>query len=159
MNHDLNTSVSVRRIDEDNQTMYLQAVSGLSSDSRCGAVATFHGITRDDIVDNKTVIGLQFEAHPPLAERVIRDMVAELRNQIPELLSVYIHHQLGYVPVNQTNVFVAVSASHRKEAFRGVEAVMNGLKASAPIWKKECFSDNSHVWKENSEFHTSSINS
>lgn len=150
--------VIVARNEEGLDEVSGSVVREMRSDPRCGAVSTFFGITRGDVLlDGKQVIGLEFQAHAPLAEAAIREIVERCRKQIPDLLKVYIHHQLGYVPVNDTNVFIAVSSSHRGDAFRAVEYLMDQMKAMAPIWKKEIYHDQSHVWKENSEFHSSSL--
>ncbi|KAJ4724511.1 Molybdopterin synthase catalytic subunit [Melia azedarach] len=60
-------------------------------------------------------------------------------------------HRLGTVPVGETSVFIAVSAVHRADALDACKFLIDELKASVPIWKKEVYS-NGEIWKENSEF-------
>ncbi|KAB5520534.1 hypothetical protein DKX38_024853 [Salix brachista] len=55
------------------------------------------------------------------------------------------------VPVGETSVFIAVSSVHRADALDACKFLIDELKASVPIWKKEVYS-NGEVWKENSEF-------
>ena len=60
-------------------------------------------------------------------------------------------HRLGPVPVGETSVFIAVSSVHRDDSLEACRFVIDELKASVPIWKKEVYA-NGEVWKENSEF-------
>ena len=122
------------------------------TDERSGAVATFVGVTRKDVVGGKTVVALEFEAHVPLAESVLNQIVEKHRSENPDLRHVFIHHRLGRVPVGEGNVVIAVSSPHRKSAFTGVQAIMDELKALLPVWKKEIFDDQTYRWQENAEF-------
>jgi molybdopterin synthase catalytic subunit len=48
-----------------------------------------------------------------------------------------VEHRIGTVPLSEPSVIVAVSAPHRGEAFAGARAIIDRVKAEAPIWKKE----------------------
>ncbi|KAI7989606.1 Molybdopterin synthase catalytic subunit [Camellia lanceoleosa] len=67
------------------------------------------------------------------------------------LHSIVVAHRLGPVPINHTNVFIAVSAVHCAEALDACKFLIDEIKASVLIWKKEVYV-NGQVWKENSEF-------
>jgi len=60
-------------------------------------------------------------------------------------------HRLGVVPVGKESVFVAVSSVHRRDALEACEYIIDEIKVSVPIWKKEVYT-NGEVWKENSDF-------
>uniref|UniRef100_A0A0D3F0I9 Molybdopterin synthase catalytic subunit n=1 Tax=Oryza barthii TaxID=65489 RepID=A0A0D3F0I9_9ORYZ len=60
-------------------------------------------------------------------------------------------HRLGTVPAGEASVFVAASAVHRADAMEACRYVIDEVKASVPIWKKEVY-DDGEVWKENREF-------
>lgn len=122
------------------------------TDSHCGAVSSFIGVTRRDSLGTREVIALEFEAHTALAESVMKDIIHTYREENAELQHVFVHHRLGLVPVGQGNVVIAVSAGHRAAAFAAVEALMNNLKATLPVWKKELYNDESYRWLENAEF-------
>ena len=125
-------------------------------DENCGAVATFTGITRkDNLGKSKQVVALEFEAHVPLAEAVLNQIVERHRKENAELAHVFIHHRIGRVPVGEGNVVIAVSAPHRKSALKGVQDIMDELKALLPVWKKEVFDDGTYRWQENVEFRPS----
>ncbi|WCJ33779.1 Molybdopterin synthase catalytic subunit [Euphorbia peplus] len=134
---------------EDNNPIDLARFINYVSAPQAGAVATFSGTTRDTF-DGKEVVELRYEAYVPMAIREIKSLCSSAR------LSWNIHliavaHRLGCVPVGETSVFVAVSAVHRADALDACKFVIDELKASVPIWKKEVYS-NGEIWKENSEF-------
>ena len=95
----------------------------------------------------KDVLYLEYEAYLPMALRIL-----ESRCQIAlsrwNLKKIAIRHRLGRVHVGEISVAIFVSAAHRKGAFEAVEFLIEGLKATVPIWKREHYSDGS-VWKEN----------
>lgn len=112
----------------------------------CGAIALFLGTTRDRH-RGREVVRLGYEAYEPMAlaalERLERD--ARARYEIAECRVV---HRLGDVPVAESSVAVVVAAPHRGPAFDACRWVMDELKRSAPIWKKETFADGDAEWVE-----------
>uniref|UniRef100_A0A5B7C5I5 Molybdopterin synthase catalytic subunit n=1 Tax=Davidia involucrata TaxID=16924 RepID=A0A5B7C5I5_DAVIN len=116
---------------------------------QCGAIATFSGTTRDTF-EGKTVLELRYEAYVPMAIRCIESICSSARS-LWNLNSVAVAHRLGPVPVGETSVFIAISAVHRADALDACKFVIDEIKASVPIWKKEIYA-NGEVWKENSEF-------
>lgn len=116
---------------------------------RCGAIATFSGTTRDTF-EGKTVLELRYEAYVPMAIRRIKSICMSARSSW-NLSLIAVAHRLGPVPVGETSVFVAISSIHRADALDACKFVIDEIKASVPIWKKEVYT-NGEVWKENSEF-------
>ncbi|KAB1227485.1 Molybdopterin synthase catalytic subunit [Morella rubra] len=116
---------------------------------QAGAIATFSGTTRDTF-EGKIVLELRYEAYVPMAIRCIQSICSSARSSW-NLHSIAVAHRLGPVVVGETSVFVAVSAIHRADALDACKYVIDELKASVPIWKKEVYA-NGEVWKENSEF-------
>lgn len=116
---------------------------------QAGAIATFSGTTRDTF-EGKTVLELRYEAYVPMAIRCLKSICSSARSSW-NLLSIAVAHRLGPVPVGQTSVFIAVSSIHRVDALDACKFVIDEIKASVPIWKKEVYA-NGEVWKENSEF-------
>ena len=57
-------------------------------------------------------------------------------------------HRVGVVGIGEESVLVAVSSVHRKVSLHACEFLIDELKASVPIWKKEIY----ETWKQNSEF-------
>jgi len=109
-----------------------------------GAVVLFLGIVRNH-ADGKPVRGLVYEAYPPMVERTFRSIVAEARERWP-LHRVAVVHRVGRLEVGETSVAVAVSSSHRREAFEACSYIMERIKADAPIWKKELWANGGDRW-------------
>ena len=116
---------------------------------QAGAVATFSGTTRDTF-DGKTVVELRYEAYVPMAVRRIKHICSSARASW-SLISIAVAHRLGPVAVGETSIFIAISSVHRADALDACKFVIDEIKASVPIWKKEVYA-NGEVWKENSEF-------
>ncbi len=102
-------------------------------DPRAGAVVLFEGVTRD-------VEALDYEAYEAMAaERMAR--IGEEEAARHGLCAVALEHRVGTVPLSEPSVLVAASAPHRGEAFAGARALIDRLKAEAPIWKVELTAD------------------
>ncbi|CAI9774550.1 unnamed protein product [Fraxinus pennsylvanica] len=116
---------------------------------QCGAIATFSGTTRDTF-EGKTVLELRYEAYVPMAVRCIKSICSSARASW-NLNSIAVAHRVGPVPVGDISVFIAVSSVHRADGLDACKFIIDEVKASVPIWKKEVYT-NGEVWKENSEF-------
>jgi molybdopterin synthase catalytic subunit len=114
-----------------------------------GAIATFIGTTRNTFED-KQVLELRYEAYVPMALKQLKAICFAARNRW-KLMRLAVAHRLGVVPVGEESVFVAVSSVHRRDALEACEYIIDEIKLSVAIWKKEVYT-NGEVWKENSEF-------
>lgn len=124
---------------------YVDHVRDLSA----GAIATFEGTTRDHF-GGKRVVELRYEAYGAMARRRLAAILGEAR-AAHALRRLAVAHRLGAVPAGEASVFVAASAVHRADAMEACRYVIDEIKASVPIWKKEVY-DDGEVWKENREF-------
>ncbi|GFP80696.1 molybdopterin synthase catalytic subunit [Phtheirospermum japonicum] len=115
----------------------------------CGAIATFAGTTRV-MFDGKDVLELRYEAYVPMAMRCIESIYSSARSSW-SLNAIAVAHHLGPVPVGKTSVFIVDTNINRADALEACQLVIDEVKASVPIWKKEVYMDGV-VWKENSEF-------
>ena len=109
-----------------------------------GAVVTFAGTVRDNALGNR-VLHLEYEAYPPLAEKELARIAAEAESRWG--VSVAVAHRLGRLEIGEVSVAVAIASPHRAEAFDACRWVMDTLKATVPIWKKEFFAGGAH-WIE-----------
>jgi molybdopterin converting factor subunit 1 len=105
------------------------ALSAAVRDPRAGAVVLFEGVTRE-------VPRLDYEAYIEMALERLRE-IAEAEAERHGLCAVAVEHRTGTVPLGEPSVIVAASAPHRGEAFNGARAVIDRVKAEAPIWKVE----------------------
>jgi MoaE-MoaD fusion protein len=123
----------VRAIRVTDEPLDLAALSAAVRDPRAGAVVCFEGVTRD-------VPSLEYEAYAEMAEPKLR-AIAEAEADRHGLCAVAVEHRVGTVALGEPSVIVAASAAHRGEAFAGARAVIDRVKAEAPIWKVEIEAD------------------
>jgi molybdopterin synthase catalytic subunit len=120
---------TVRRVRVTGEPLDVAASSAAVRDPRAGAVVLFEGVTRD-------VQELDYEAYVEMAEPKLT-AIAEEEAARHGLCAVAVEHRTGTVPLGEPSVIVAASAPHRGEAFAGARAVIDRVKAEAPIWKVE----------------------
>ena len=101
----------------------------------CGAVVLFLGTVRDVTGDEVTEF-LDYEAYPPMAEKKMAAIEADVRGRwiVGEVALV---HRLGRLGVGEVSVAAAISAPHRAAAFEACRFAIDTLKEVVPIWKKE----------------------
>ncbi len=114
-----------------------------------GGVVTFLGVTRDNTKGRQTRF-LEYEAYGPMAEAKLAEIAAEIREEWP-VEDVAIGHRLGRLEIGDVSLVVAVGSPHRDAAFRACAQVVDRIKQTVPIWKKEHFVDG-EVWVESPEF-------
>jgi molybdopterin synthase catalytic subunit len=123
------------RLSED--PLSLEAVVAEVKSDEAGAIATFVGTTRKRS-RGRDVIYLEYEAYEGMAEQVMSDLAAALKEKYA-LSDVAIHHRVGRVEIGDTSVVVAVSAPHRGDALSACRDAIDELKVTVPLWKKEVY--------------------
>ena len=113
-----------------------------------GAVVTFLGTTRSR-TDDRNVLYLEYEAYEPMAESKLAEIADEIRDRW-EVEDVAISHRLGRLEIEDVSLVVAVASPHRKDAFEACQYIVDRLKETVPIWKKEYF-EGGEVWIESPE--------
>jgi MoaE-MoaD fusion protein len=114
-----------------------------------GAVCVFDGIVRNNTHGRQT-LHLDYEAYEEMALRQMN----ELRTQAIAkfgVREVAIVHRLGRLLVGETSVLIAVASAHRGAAFDACRWVIDTLKKTVPIWKREQFVDGA-VWADGEPF-------
>ena len=104
-------------------------LASLAKNTDAGGHSVFIGQVRADIRGAKRVRAIEYSAYEK---------------------SVEIIHSVGIVMAGEASLFVLVSAGHRHHAIDACSRVVEMIKATLPVWKKEIFEDNSAMWKENS---------
>jgi MoaE-MoaD fusion protein len=120
---------AVRHVRVTPHALDLAALAAAVRDARAGAVVLFEGVTRE-------VPELEYEAYVEMAGSKLGAIAAEEAAR-HGLCAVAVEHRTGTVPLSEPSVIVAASAPHRGEAFAGARAVIDRVKAEAPIWKVE----------------------
>ncbi len=110
-----------------------------------GAIVTFEGIVRADS-HGKHVTHLFYEAFPEMALPEMEKIAAEARKRWA-LQALVLVHRTGRVEAGETSVLIAVASGHRTEAFDACRFIIDSVKSSVPIWKREHYEDGA-VWIE-----------
>jgi molybdopterin synthase catalytic subunit len=103
-----------------------------------GAVVSFIGQVRD-VNEGDEVSQLTLEHYPGMTEKSLEAIITQAKTHW-NIMDVLIIHRVGTLQPCDQIVLVAVSGSHRGEAFAACEFVMDYLKTEAPFWKKEATS-------------------
>ncbi|HYQ80553.1 MAG TPA: molybdenum cofactor biosynthesis protein MoaE [Anaeromyxobacteraceae bacterium] len=116
-----------------------EVVAAVSGAGR-GGIVTFTGTVRGES-HGRRVLRLEYEAHRPMAERVLADIGRAVEAEHGAAVAVV--HRVGVLEPGEAAVVIAAAAAHRTPAFRACEAVIERLKKDAPIWKREVYEDGS----------------
>ena len=114
-----------------------------------GAVVIFEGIVRNHTRGRRTLY-LDYEAYEPMALAQLRGLAAEARTRFP-VRDAAIVHRVGRLEIGETSVAIVVASAHRAAAFDACRWIIDTLKRTVPIWKKEYFADGA-VWADGEPF-------
>ncbi|HAP68829.1 MAG TPA: molybdopterin converting factor [Flavobacteriales bacterium] len=108
----------------------------------------FLGQVRADEINGKTVKAIDYEAYEEMANKKFHE-IREAAFEKFDLTCMHIYHSLGRVNAGEICLFVFTSSAHRRECMEATRFLVEEIKANAPIFGKEVFEDETHVWKEN----------
>ncbi len=114
-----------------------------------GAVVVFDGIVRNHTRGRQT-LHLDYEAYEEMAAKQMRELAGEARTRF-DVRQVTMIHRLGRLEVGETSVLIVVASAHRAQAFDACRWLIDTLKRTVPIWKKETFADGT-VWAAGEPF-------
>jgi len=114
-----------------------------------GAVCVFDGIVRNHSRGRRT-LHLDYEAYEEMATRQMDELAREALTRFG-VRHVSIVHRLGRLEVGETSVLIVVASAHRAQAFDACRWLIDTLKKTVPIWKKETFADGA-VWSDGEPF-------
>jgi len=114
-----------------------------------GAVVVFDGIVRNNSRGRAT-LHLDYEAYEEMADRKMREIAEEARVRF-DVRHVVIVHRLGRLEIGETSVLIVVASAHRAQAFDACRWLIDTLKKTVPIWKRETFADGV-VWAPGEPF-------
>jgi molybdopterin synthase catalytic subunit len=110
-----------------------------------GALCLFLGVVRNEN-GGRPVLHLEYEAYDEMALGMMEDIAARAAARWP-VSEVRVVHRVGRLEIGEASVAVAVASPHRAEAFEACRFVIDTLKATVPIWKREFYADGA-VWLE-----------
>lgn len=122
-----------------------KALRDLVRTDRSGAVVVFEGVVRDRH-EGYDVERIEYEAYDSMAVKQLAAVAQSVLEELP-VHAIAVHHRTGVVEIGEASLLVAVSAEHRAEAFAAALRVVDRVKESVPVWKKE-FTPDGAVWQE-----------
>lgn len=130
----MNTQIKIS-----DQPLIVQSCIDWVMTPQSGGIDVFIGTVRDS-TKSKKVLRLEFEAYEPMAIKEMEKIAAQAFEKWP-VQKLLIHHRTGILQVGEVPVIIAVSCAHRDAAFEACRFVIDTLKQTVPIWKKEVFED------------------
>ena len=113
-------------------------------DPAAGGFASFEGWVRNHH-QGRDVASLEYEAFPDLAEkegdRIIKTILLE-----HDIIAARCQHRTGHLQIGEIAICITVSAAHRDAAFTACRAIIDSIKSTVPIWKKEHYTDGTSDW-------------
>ena len=114
-----------------------------------GAAIVFEGIVRNNTRGRRTLF-LDYEAYEEMAVKELESLIARALDQF-QVRDAAIVHRLGRIEIGETSVLIVVASAHRAAAFDACRWLIDTLKRTVPIWKKEYFEDGA-VWSDGEPF-------
>ena len=129
--------------------IYGPDIAGAIKQPEDGAVAIFDGIVRNQTRGRRTLY-LDYTAYEPMALKQM-EQLAQLALANYAVRDVWLVHRLGRLHIGESSVYIAVVSAHRAAAFDACRWLIDTLKKTVPIWKKEYFEDGA-VWADGEPF-------
>jgi MoaE-MoaD fusion protein len=114
-----------------------------------GAAVVFEGVVRDNSRGRRTLY-LNYEAYEEMALKQMDGLAEQALQQFP-IRDVAMVHRLGRLEIGEASVLIVVASAHRAAAFDACRWLIDSLKRTVPIWKKEYFEDGA-VWADGEPF-------
>ena len=114
-----------------------------------GAALVFEGVVRNHSRGRRTLF-LEYEAYEEMALKQMEALAEQVLSQF-QVRDVAMVHRLGRLEIGETSVLIIVASAHRSAAFEACRWLIDTLKRTVPIWKKEHFEDGA-VWADGEPF-------
>ena len=114
-----------------------------------GAVVVFDGVVRRQ-TRGRQVVYLDYEAYEEMALRQMRRLVHEAKEKFG-VRHAAIVHRLGRIEIGESSILIVVASTHRAQAFDACRWLIDNVKTTVPIWKKETFVDGA-TWADGEPF-------
>jgi molybdopterin converting factor subunit 1 len=114
-----------------------------------GAAVVFDGVVRNHTRGRQTLY-LDYEAYEEMALTQMEELAAQAITKFG-VREVALVHRLGRLEIGETSVLIVVASAHRAAAFEACRWLIDSLKRTVPIWKKEYFVDGV-VWADGEPF-------
>jgi molybdopterin synthase catalytic subunit len=137
------TELVVRLVAVSDQPLATDRHEAAVEHPQAGGRVVFCGVVREHDA-GRSVVELEYQGHPS-AERVLGD-IAERFAAEPDVLALAVSHRVGTLAIGDIALVAAVSTAHRREAFEICARLVDEVKATLPIWKRQVFTDGTDEW-------------
>jgi molybdopterin synthase catalytic subunit len=100
-----------------------------------GACIVFEGVVRDHH-EGRKVESIFYDAYRPMAEKEIEKVVRSVESDFPAVAA-SVRHRLGRLGIGDVSITIVCCSPHRADAYAASRAVIDRIKETVPIWKKE----------------------
>ena len=100
-----------------------------------GAYVLFEGVVRNHH-EGKAVESIFYDAYRPMAEKEMDLIVRDIESQYPDV-ALAVVHRLGHLVVGDSSIAIVACSPHRRESFEACRMMIDRIKETVPIWKKE----------------------
>ena len=136
---EITTGISAERLD-------IGAAIGAASSPAAGGLGIFVGTVRLSAAApehaDRAVVRLEYEAHPSLASPRLAEIAREAADRW-DLTKVVAFHRTGACDLGEPTVVVCCASAHRAAALDACRGVIEDIKLTLPIWKREVYADGS----------------
>jgi molybdopterin synthase catalytic subunit len=114
-----------------------------------GAFSIFVGQVRADTIENKKVKEIEYSAYEAMVESEMTKIINVVKEQTGILEFIQVIHSTGKVKAGEISLLVIAGSTHREQSIKAMEDIVEHIKASLPVWKKEYFEDDTYIWTQN----------
>lgn len=114
------------------------------NDPKAGAIVVFEGRVRNHN-EGKNVKSLEYQAFVSMAEKEGTKILNKAKDKF-DILDASCIHREGHLEIGDVAIWIIVTSKHRAEAYRANQFIIDTVKSTVPIWKKEHYVDEEPVW-------------
>ena len=114
-----------------------------------GGHSIFLGQVRNDLSEGRKVKAIEYSAYEKMINSEAEKIKDAIFNEFTDVQEIVILHSVGSVKAGEISMFIMVSSGHRDHATRACKELVELIKKKLPVWKKEVYEDDTHIWSGN----------
>jgi molybdopterin synthase catalytic subunit len=127
--------------------LIFRLIEKMNGQINAGGHSMFLGQVRADEVNGRRVKAIEYSAYIELVTVEAEKIKKAVLSEFSDAVSIEIIHSTGIVNAGQISLLVVVSAGHRLHAMKACSKTVELIKENLPVWKKEIYDDDTHMWK------------
>jgi molybdopterin synthase catalytic subunit len=124
-----------------------EVITSLTVSVEIGGYSIFVGQVRADVIDGKKICAVEYSADEEMFAIEIGRTYQYIDNKFKGIHYVHVAHTKGRVNAGEISLFVLVAAIHKEQACKACEELVDNVKYTLPIFRKQIFDDGSSNWK------------